>query len=186
MTTKFRSLLGFRTLRPRRVHEQKIMICEKFRHSLQVRGGMTRAMITSHKSCPTPPTHCHYYPFILSENTQSLETDKINILQKGLLKKLIPSLYCLISVSTWVSHLESWLLVCDMQHSDTRPAPAQGTFCPHLRIDCARLNDVKLLILNVDINIVTFTFSIEPKIHRFIIIFLGSQYSSFLFSDYVM
>ena len=54
MTTKFRSLLGFTSLRrPRLVHEQKIMICEKFRHSLQVRGGMTRAMVTSHKSCPT-------------------------------------------------------------------------------------------------------------------------------------
>ena len=69
MTTKFRSLLGFTTLRPRLVHEQKIMICEKFRHSLQVRGGMTRVMVTSHKSCPTLyPPHYHY-PLILPENT---------------------------------------------------------------------------------------------------------------------
>ena len=92
---------------------------------------------------------------------------------------IVLSLYCIqcLSVSTWVSHLESWLLVCDMQHLKTWPAPdPQSAFIlPPLRLPS--LTDVKLLIFKADTNIVTFTFY---RIHR--LIFKGTH-SYFLFQE---
>ena len=76
--------------------------------------------------------------------------------------------------------ITSWELITCLWHATFGyqwPAPArQSAFCPHLRIDCARLNDVKLLILKVDINIVTFTFFHWTKFIDSSWIFLGANY----------
>ena len=98
---------------------------------------------------------------------------------------IVLSLYCIqcLSVSTWVSHLESWLLVCDMQHLKTWPAPGPPVdIMPAPLHRLPSLTDVKLLIFKADTNIVTFTFY---RIHR--LTFKGTH-SYFLFqeNDHIM
>ena len=97
---------------------------------------------------------------------------------------IVLSLYCIqcLSVSTWVSHLESWLLVCDMQHLWPAPERQSAFILPAPQHRLPSLTDVKLLILKVDINIVTFTFY---RIHR---LTFKDTHSYFLFqeNDHIM
>ena len=171
MTTKFRSLLGFSQHSPStagpRAKNHDLWKIQTFTAS-QRRNDSSYGHKSQVMSDTIPATLS--LPFDTPRKYSNHRLQTLSCKES----LIVLSLYCIqcLSVSTWVSHLESWLLVCDMQHLKTWPAPGPPVdIMPAPPHRLPSLTDVKLLILKVDINIVTFTFY---RIHR--LIFKDTQF----------